>query len=106
MTGRAREWCQAEQDVFVLQEEGVGFWALSRLPASVNTHSRAKRKFYVYYPLSCVIWPAASLWCRRKQRADKAAFFTADPEATPPPHGGWEACHWATEKQRMDFQSV
>lgn len=28
---------------------------------SVNAHSRAKRKFYVYYPLSRVIWPAASL---------------------------------------------
>lgn len=31
MAGPGREWCQAEQDVFVLQEGGAGFWALLRL---------------------------------------------------------------------------
>lgn len=72
-------------------QEGGGLWALVRQLASVHTHPRPKRKFYAYYPLCCVIWPAASLWCRRKQRADKAAFFTADPEATPLPCCGCES---------------
>lgn len=80
-----------------------GVLALLRLLAGVDTHARAKRKFYVYDPLCCAIWPAASLWGRRKHRADKAAFFPADPEATPCPAAGGRACDCATEKQRMDF---
>ena len=58
--GQAGEWCWAEQDVCAAGRgrQGSGNSAPAQ---SVNTHSRAKRKCSVYYPLCCVIWPAASL---------------------------------------------
>ena len=58
--GQARERCWAEQDVCAAGRGRRG--SGNSAPAqSVNTHSRAKRKCSVYYPLCCVIWPAASL---------------------------------------------
>ena len=57
--GRAGERCWAEQDVCAAGRGRRG--SGNPAPAqSVNTHSRAQRKCSVYYPLSCVLWPAAS----------------------------------------------